>query len=76
MRVGAGRPRRVQNRRRVRRTRSRVATARRRREAAIIETWRRHCDEVRPHSSLGYSTPTEFREKHVVTNNQIRTAVF
>jgi putative transposase len=27
---------------------------------AIIETWRRHYDEVRPHSSLGYLTPKEF----------------
>ena len=26
----------------------------------IIETWRRHFNEVRPHSSLGYMTPTEF----------------
>ena len=27
-------------------------------------------------SSLGYLTPTEFREKHVATNNQIGTAAF
>jgi len=26
----------------------------------IIETWRRHYNEVRPHSSLGYLTPNEF----------------
>jgi transposase InsO family protein len=26
----------------------------------IIETWRRQCNEVRPHSSLGYLTPNEF----------------
>ena len=26
----------------------------------IIETWRRHYNEVRPHSSLGYLTPMEF----------------
>jgi len=26
----------------------------------IIETWRRHFNEVRPHSSLGYLTPKEF----------------
>jgi putative transposase len=26
----------------------------------IIETWRRHYNEVRPHSSLGYRTPNEF----------------
>ena len=26
----------------------------------LIETWRCHFNEVRPHSSLGYMTPTEF----------------
>ncbi len=26
----------------------------------VIETWRRHYNEVRPHSSLGYQTPAEF----------------
>jgi transposase InsO family protein len=26
----------------------------------IIEAWRRHCNEVRPHSSLDYLTPHEF----------------
>jgi putative transposase len=26
----------------------------------VIETWRGHYNEVRPHSSLGYLTPTEF----------------
>ncbi len=26
----------------------------------LIETWRRHFNEVRPHSSLGYMTPNEF----------------
>ena len=26
----------------------------------IIEQWRRHYNEVRPHSSLGYLTPAEF----------------
>jgi putative transposase len=30
---------------------------------AIIETWRRHYNEVRPHSSLGYLTPFEFKKK-------------
>jgi putative transposase len=29
----------------------------------IIETWRRHFNEVRPHSSLGYLTPAEFVAK-------------
>jgi putative transposase len=27
----------------------------------IIETWRRHYNEVRPHSSLAYRTPKEFK---------------
>ncbi len=26
----------------------------------VIETWRRHFNEVRPHSSLGYMTPAAF----------------
>jgi putative transposase len=29
---------------------------------AIIETWRRHYNEARPHSSLDYRTPSEFYE--------------
>jgi putative transposase len=31
---------------------------------AIIETWRRHYNEVRPHSSLGYLAPHEFTKQH------------
>jgi putative transposase len=27
----------------------------------VIETWRRHYNEIRPHSSLGYLTPHEFK---------------
>jgi putative transposase len=30
-----------------------------------IEAWRRHYNEVRPHSSLGYLTPAAFKAKHV-----------
>jgi putative transposase len=30
----------------------------------VIEQWRRHYNEVRPHSSLGYLTPQEFREQN------------
>jgi putative transposase len=30
-----------------------------------IEQWRRHYNEVRPHSSLGYLTPAAFRAKHL-----------
>ena len=29
----------------------------------VIEAWRRHYNEVRPHSSLGYLTPAEFAAK-------------
>lgn len=29
----------------------------------VIETWRQHYNEVRPHSSLGYLTPAEFTAK-------------
>ena len=31
-----------------------------------IEQWRQHYNEVRPHSSLGYQTPNEF--KHQITS--------
>jgi|SRR4051812_18570602 transposase InsO family protein len=34
----------------------------------IIENWRKFYNEKRPHSSLGYLTPTEFKSK--VKNNQ------
>jgi hypothetical protein len=30
-----------------------------------IEAWRRHDNEVRPHSSLGYLTPAAFKAKHL-----------
>ena len=30
----------------------------------VIEIHRRHYNEVRPHSSLGYLTPTEFRRRY------------
>ena len=46
----------------------------RREAAAIIEAWRQHYNEVRPHSSLGYLTPNEFRTKQMVIQNQIGTA--
>ena len=40
-----------------------------RREAkVIIETWRRHYNAVRPHSSLDYRTPIEFRQHHEFIN--------
>jgi putative transposase len=31
--------------------------------AVLIERWRRHYNEVRPHSSLGYRTPREFKSQ-------------
>ena len=35
-----------------------------RREAAVlIEAWRNHYNEVRPHSSLQYLTPAEFKQE-------------
>ena len=37
----------------------------------VIETWRRHYNEVRPHSSLDYLTPIEFKQKQ--TNDSHRT---
>ena len=30
----------------------------------VIETWRRHYNAVRPHSSLEYLTPLEFKQQH------------
>ena len=40
-----------------------------RREALVlIEIWRRHYNAVRPHSSLDYRTPLEFRRHHETTH--------
>ena len=30
----------------------------------VIETWRQHYNDTRPHSSLGYLTPTEFHQQY------------
>jgi putative transposase len=38
--------------------------------AATIETWHQHYNAARPHSSLGYLTPNEFRAKQVTTTTQ------
>ena len=35
----------------------------------MIEQYRRHYNEVRPHSSLGQLTPTEFKRKISLTNH-------
>ena len=32
--------------------------------AVVIETWRRHYNAVRPHSSLAYLTPHELKQQH------------
>lgn len=34
----------------------------------VIEIWRRHYNGVRPHSSLKYQTPAEFKQRHDSTN--------
>jgi len=36
----------------------------------LIEAWRRHYNEVRPHSSLGHMTPKEFRLHYELTHNR------
>lgn len=43
--------------------------------AVVIETWRRHYNEVRPHSSLGYRTPSEFKKdlERKYTDSRSRT---
>src|SRR3954452_17850010 len=38
-----------------------------------IEEWRRHYNEVRPHSSLGYRTPLEFKATCVATTTEGRS---
>lgn len=41
---------------------------------ALIETWRRHYNEIRPHSRLGGLTPSEFRRKYTETESRRREA--
>ena len=36
----------------------------RRKAAIVIESWRQHHNAVRPHSSLNYLTPHEFKQQH------------
>jgi putative transposase len=38
-----------------------------------IEEWRRHYNEVRPHSSLAYLTPAAFKTKHLGDGDQGRS---
>ena len=35
----------------------------------VIETWRKHYNEDRPHSSLGYLTPSEFKRQNCETSS-------
>jgi putative transposase len=42
---------------------------------AIIESWRRHYNDVRPHSSLGYLTPNEFRRTLTPNSDRAEEAV-
>ena len=35
-----------------------------------IEQWRRHYNDVRPHSSLGYLTPSEFKATQIATRDE------
>lgn len=37
----------------------------------MIENWRQHYNEVRPHSSLSYLTPVEFKSKRLSTNTVV-----
>jgi putative transposase len=36
----------------------------------VIELWRRHYDAARPHGTLDYSTPLEFKQRHPSTPNR------
>jgi transposase InsO family protein len=38
-----------------------------------IEEWRRHYNEVRPHSSLAYLTPAAFKTKHLADGDKGRS---
>jgi transposase InsO family protein len=35
------------------------------RAVILIESWRRHYNEVRPHSSIDYMTPNEFKKQNL-----------
>ncbi len=37
----------------------------------VIGIWRGHYNDVRPHSSLGYLTPSEFKKKIMIQNEQL-----
>ena len=41
----------------------------------VIEQWRRHYNEVRPHSSLCYMTPAEFKRRSFDSNSNQRESI-
>jgi putative transposase len=43
---------------------------------ATIEAWRKHYNNVRPHSSLGGISPNEFKKKYETSNPKNREASF
>ena len=43
--------------------------------AVVIETWRQHYNQVRPHSSLAYLTPHEFKHRHQLMSHTTSEAV-
>ena len=43
-------------------------------EKVVIESWRRHFNEMRTHSRLGYLTPAEFAAKTSEQNVTLRPA--
>jgi len=40
----------------------------------LVESWRRHYNEARPHSSLGYRTPSEFYAVYEQKEMDLKTA--
>jgi putative transposase len=41
---------------------------------AVIETWRQHYNDVRPHSSLGYLTPAVFKSNYTESTQRAAEA--
>ena len=42
---------------------------------AVIESWRQHYNDVRPHSSLGQRTPTEFKHEHAANERSEQVVI-
>ena len=47
----------------------------RRETQVVIEAWRKHYNAVRPHSSLDYLTPYEFKQHHSSIHNHPTRAI-